>query len=152
MTRRRRAREIALQVLFEEDLNPQSSLEESDAFLQRRLRSPELREFSRSLVEGVRQYRGELDKRIENTAANWSLSRMAATDRNVLRLGAYEMLYGGTPDRVAVNEAIELARRYGSAQSPQFVNGILDRLMHEQGSGVSVQGSGFGVQGSEDGS
>ena len=57
---------------------------------------------------------------------------MAATDRNVLRLGAYEILFGETPDRVAINEAIELARRYGTDQSSQFVNGVLDRLMKQK--------------------
>jgi N utilization substance protein B len=133
MTRRSRAREIALQVLFQEDLNPQSSPEEGEALLQRRLKKPDLVEFSRGLVAGVRAHRAELDERIEKTAAHWSLHRMAATDRNVLRLGAYEMLYGGTPGRVAIDEAVELAKRYGAAQSPQFVNGILDRLMHEAG-------------------
>ena len=100
--------------------------------LRRRLRSPELLEFSRSLVAGVRRHREELDKRLETTAANWSLHRMAATDRNVLRLGAYEILYSDTPARVAVNEAVELAKRYGTAQSAQFVNGILDHLMGEK--------------------
>ena len=81
----------------------------------------------------MRQNRPELDERIEQTAANWSLHRMAATDRNVLRLGAYEILHTDTPPRVAIDEAVELAKRFGAAQSAQFVNGILDQLMHEQG-------------------
>jgi len=133
MTRRSRAREIALQVLFQEDLNPKSSPEEGDVLLRRRLKKPDLLEFSRGLLAGVRDHRPELDRRIEKIAAHWSLHRMAATDRNVLRLGAYEILYGDTPGRVAINEAVELAKRYGAAHSPQFVNGILDRLMHEEG-------------------
>ena len=149
VTRRSRAREIALQVLFQEDLNPQSSPEEGEALLRRRLKQPDLVEFSRGLVAGVRQYRSELDRRIEQTAAHWSLHRMAATDRNVLRLGAYEILYCGTPGRVAINEAVELAKRYGAAHSPQFVNGILDRLMHEaaareEGLGARDEGLGIG--------
>ena len=65
---------------------------------------------------------------LAQTADNWSLERMAATDRNVLRLGAFEILHSDTPDRVAINEAVELAKRFGTAQSAQFVNGILDRL------------------------
>jgi N utilization substance protein B len=133
MTRRTRAREIALQVLFQEDLNPQSPPEEGEALLRRRLKKPELLEFSRNLVAGVRRHRSELDERIEKTAVHWSLHRMAVTDRNVLRLGAYEILYSDTPDRVAVNEAVELAKRYGAAHSAQFVNGILDHLMQERG-------------------
>jgi transcription antitermination protein NusB len=133
VTRRTRAREIALQVLFQDDLNTQTRPEDGESLLRRRLRSPELLEFSRKLVAGVRRHRAELDERLEKTAANWSLHRMAATDRNVLRLGAYEILYSDTPDRVAVNEAVELAKRYGAAQSAQFVNGILDHLMSENG-------------------
>jgi transcription antitermination protein NusB len=94
------------------------------------LRSEELVEFSRSLVAGVRSHGKELDKLIEQEAENWSLKRMAATDRNILRLGAFEMLHTETPARVAIDEAVELAKRFGTAQSAQFVNGILDKLMH----------------------
>ena len=136
MTRRSRAREVALQVLFEDDLNPRVNPAAADEFLLRRLRTPELVELSRALVAGVRRNRAELDALIEKTAENWSLSRMAVTDRNVLRLGAYEILFSDTPDPVAINEALELAKRYGSAQSAQFVNGILDRLMREKGQGA----------------
>lgn len=140
MTRRSRAREVALQVLFQDDLNPKSSPEEGDALLRRRLKKAELLEFSRSLVAGVRRHRSELDEEIEKTAAHWSLHRMAVTDRNVLRLGAYEMFHSDTPGRVVVNEAVELAKRYGTAHSAQFVNGILDRLMHERGDGGKDEG------------
>jgi N utilization substance protein B len=128
MTRRSRAREVALQVLYQDDLNPQQPTLQTDRFLENRL-SAELIEFARSLVDGVRRNRSELDQLLGQTADNWSLGRMAATDRNVLRLGAYEILYSETPFRVAINEAVELAKRYGSKQSAQFVNGILDRLL-----------------------
>jgi transcription antitermination protein NusB len=130
MSRRSRAREVALQVLYQDDLNPVDDPRPGDAFLARRLRFPELVEFGRALVEGVRKHRSELDGLLEATAENWSLSRMAATDRNVLRIGAFELLHFDTPDRVAINEAVELAKRYGSRQSAHFVNGILDRLLH----------------------
>ena len=134
MARRSRAREVALQVLYQDDLNPKHNPAESDGFLQSRLHSSELAEFARSLVAGVRRNRAELDHVLEQTADNWSLERMAVTDRNVLRLGAFEILYSDTPDRVAINEAVELAKRFGSKQSAQFVNGILDRLLagHEK--------------------
>ena len=89
-------------------------------------------QFARSLVAGVRKYRDELDAAIEQSAENWSLSRMAATDRNVLRLGAYELQHTDTPPRVAIDEAVELAKRFGTSQSGPFVNGILDRLMQEK--------------------
>lgn len=65
-------------------------------------------------------------------AEHWSVSRMPATDRNLLRLGAYEIRYSDTPDRVAINEAVELAKRYGTANSPQFINGILDKLIERK--------------------
>ena len=83
----------------------------------------------RSLVAGVRRNRQELDTLLAQRAQNWSLQRMAVTDRNVLRLGAFEILFTETPDRVAINEAVDLARRFGSQQSAQFVNGILDRFL-----------------------
>ena len=130
MARRSRARQVAFQVLYQDDLNPNSEESAGDALLRQRLSQAKLIEFAQSLVAGVRRHRQELDNLIGGTAENWSLDRMAATDRNVLRLGAYELLYATTPKRVAVNEAIELAKRFGAAQSAQFVNGILDRLMN----------------------
>jgi transcription antitermination protein NusB len=129
MARRSRAREVALQVLFQDDLNPGANPAKADEFLRARLAGDELAEFARSLVAGVRRNRGELDELLGRTADNWSLERMAATDRNVLRLGAYEILYTATPGRVAINEAVELAKRFGTAHSAQFVNGILDRFL-----------------------
>jgi transcription antitermination protein NusB len=129
MSRRSRAREVALQVLCQDDLNPSMNPGVADEFLQSRLRLEDLIEFGRSLVAGVRRNRSELDALLTRTAEHWSLERMATTDRNVLRLGAYEILYADTPDRVAINEAVELAKRFGTAQSAQFVNGILDRFL-----------------------
>ncbi|MGE0609441.1 MAG: transcription antitermination factor NusB [Pirellulales bacterium] len=129
MTRRSRAREVVLQVLFQDDLNPSHSAQDSEDFVRSRLRGSELVEFARSLVSGVRRNRPELDALLARTAENWRLERMAATDRNILRLGAYEILYSETPGRVAINEAVELAKRFGAANSAQFVNGILDRFL-----------------------
>jgi len=131
MSRRSRAREVALQVLFQDDLNPGHSPVQTDEFLEERL-AVDLVEFARGLVSGVRRNRQELDALLGRTAENWSMDRMAATDRNVLRLGAFEILYSDTPGRVAINEAVELAKRYGAAQSAPFVNGILDRLLAGQ--------------------
>ena len=86
--------------------------------------------FAEQLLAGVREHREQLDQRFAEIAENWSLERMAPTDRNVLRLGAFEILHTDTPKRVAINEAVELAKRFGAEQSGQFVNGLLDRLMH----------------------
>jgi len=132
MTRRSRARQVAFQVLFQDDLNPRTNPAHADALLRRRLRMPEMVEFARELVAGVRRNRPELDRLIDQTAEHWSLERISPTDRNILRLGAYEILHSDTPDPVAIDEAIELAKRFGTAQSAAFVNGILDRLMNER--------------------
>jgi N utilization substance protein B len=132
MSRRSRAREVALQILFEDDVNPRASLDDTKRFIAGRLNAPDLEEFCMSLIQGVRRNQSELDALLSKTADNWSVGRMAATDRNVLRLGAYEILFTDTPDRAAINEAVELAKRYGSAQSAQFVNGILDKFLHRK--------------------
>jgi len=132
MSRRSRAREVALQILFEDDVNPRSSVADMKTFVHGRLNNAELEEFCMSLILGVRRNQGELDQQLTQIADNWSVARMAATDRNVLRLGAYEILYTDTPDRAAINEAVELAKRFGSAQSAQFVNGILDKFLHRE--------------------
>lgn len=129
MARRSRAREVVLQILYQDDMQSQVDPTEADLFLQRRLRDGELVTFARSLLAGVRRNRPELDALLSRTAENWSLQRMAVTDRNLLRLGAFEILYTETPDAVAINEAVELAKRYGTRQSAQFVNGILDRFV-----------------------
>lgn len=134
MFRRSRAREVVLQVLYEDDLNPDRNMAASDEFVVRRLNEDEeLVGFARDILAGVRRNRTEIDALLSERAANWRLERMAVTDRNVLRLAAYEMLYTETPDRVVMNEAVELAKRYGARQSPQFVNGILDRLFRDRG-------------------
>jgi transcription antitermination protein NusB len=134
MFRRSRAREVVLQVLYEDDLNPQRDLAVSDEFLRRRLNDhPELIAFANSVLGGVRRNRQEIDALLAERAANWRLERMAVTDRNILRLAAFEMLYTETPDRVVINEAVELAKRFGAKQSSQFVNGILDRLFRDRG-------------------
>lgn len=137
MSSRSRAREVALQALFQEDLNPRDSRDQLAPFVEARLQDEDSQEFATSLVLGVMRNQDELDALLETKAENWSLSRMAATDRNVLRLGAFEIRYFDTPDRVAINEAVELAKRFGSKQSSQFVNGILDKLLTNSNKGES---------------
>jgi len=135
MSRRSRAREIVLQVLYQDDLNSDQPEDIRLRFVNARLnQDKELVEFAEKLLAGVRRYRDAVDQHLGEIARNWKLSRMAATDRNVLRLGAYEILFTETPDRVAINEAIELAKRYGTNNSSQFVNGVLDRLMNNKSS------------------
>jgi N utilization substance protein B len=129
MTRRSRAREVALQLLFQRDLNARIDRAVLERFVRDRLRDETLVPFCLSLYDGVIANQADIDQRLSAAAENWRLNRMAAVDRNVLRLGAYELLHTPeTPPSVALDEAIELARRYGSADSPAFVNGVLDRL------------------------
>jgi N utilization substance protein B len=132
MTRRSRAREVALQLLFQRDHNPGVGPGAVEQFVHNRLREPAMREFCLSLYAGITLHQGDIDCRLAAAAENWRVSRMATVDRNVLRLGAYELLFTkDTPAAVAFDEAIELARRYGSADSSAFVNGVLDRLRRE---------------------
>jgi N utilization substance protein B len=132
MTGRSRAREVVLQILYQDDLNPDADPKAIEDFMRQRLKTnAQLMEFARSLLSGVRRNRQELDAMLARCAANWSLERMAVTDRNVIRLGAYEMLYTTTPAPVVIDEAVELAKRFGAKQSAQFVNGVLDRFLHD---------------------
>lgn len=92
-------------------------------------KEPEVREYTERLVRGVAENLSVIDATIERFAENWEMSRMACVDRNILRLGTYEILYvDEIPMKVAINEAVELAKRYGEADSSKFVNGILDRI------------------------
>jgi N utilization substance protein B len=129
MTRRSRSREVALQLLFQREMNPGVDRAWIERFAHDRLREPEQVPFCLGLFDGIITNMSAIDAQLAAAAENWRLPRMAAVDRNVLRMGAYELLFTpDTPSSVALNEAIELARRYGSADSPAFVNGVLDRL------------------------
>jgi N utilization substance protein B len=140
MTRRSRAREVALQLLFERDHNAHMDRKELERFVRDRLREPILRTFCHVLYEGVLANLADIDKRLSEAADNWRLPRMATVDRNALRLGAFELLHHPeTPPAVAFDEAIELARRFGTADSPAFVNGVLDHLRRSAETSVPAQ-------------
>ena len=131
MTRRSRGREVALQVLYQIEQNPGVPVTEVHQFIDRRtLGEQKLAEFTAGLIAGVREHQPRIDAMIQEVAENWRLDRMAAIDRNILRLGAYEVLFcPEVPAKVAINEALELAKRYSTSQSSRFVNGILDRVL-----------------------
>jgi len=132
MSTRRRAREIVLQLLYEADVNDSRDADAARRFIRSRLQGRKaLTEFAYLLLVGTLEHRDQIDRQLATLATNWTLARMPVVDRNVLRLGAYEIMFGDTPDRVAVNESIVLAKRYGDKNSPKFVNGVLDRLMKE---------------------
>lgn len=129
MSRRSRAREIALQALYQYEMHPEADPLGIERFLVGRLRQPGLVAFAKELVDGVRTRRVDLDARLDARAQNWRVARMAATDRTILRLALFEMLHTATPGPVAVDEAIDLAKRYGSEASSRFVAGILGAML-----------------------
>ena len=129
MKTRRRARRIALEALYEIDLAGHLAGE----VLQRRFDDQPIEkagvEFSSKLVQGVIGHREKMDMLISRYAPEWPLNQMAVIDRNVLRIAIYEFLVdGGTPIKVAINEAVELAKTYGSDSAPRFINGVLGTL------------------------
>ena len=132
MSSRSRAREIALQALYQIEANPVAAPEHLDRFLAGRLRVQPLVDFAKALVEGVQQEQVSLDATLDGLAHNWRVARMAATDRAVLRIAVFELLHTDVPGPVAVNEAIELARRYGTEASPRFVAGILGKVLADR--------------------
>ena len=129
MGERRRARELALQMLYRHELaaaSVESMLEDFDELR----RAPErVREFALHLVRGTLGRLPEIDAELSEQTTNWRLERLAAVDRNILRLAAYELLYEpDTPPAVVIDEAIEIAKRFGADESARFVNGVLDGL------------------------
>ena len=132
MPRRSRAREVALQALYQLEINPGTAPGDLDRFLAGRLRVPALVGFAKELVAGVQEHRAELDAALDARSEHWRVSRMAATDRGVLRIALYELLHTDVPGPAAVDEAIDLARRYGTDASARFVAGILGRVLAER--------------------
>ncbi len=144
MGSRRRGREVALQILYQLDVQEQLSEQQGLALFWQNFAlredepeqkdDDEAREFAAQLVSGVRGHLQEIDSLLATASRNWRLERMARVDRNLLRLALFELKYSAdVPAKVAINEAIEIAKRYGTAESPAFVNGILDRCLEEVG-------------------
>jgi len=132
MNPRRRARELALQALFQFDVQGEPFADELGRFLAESTDQKEVRDFARRLTEGTWQYRGEADAMLNELTVRWSVERMAVADRNLLRMGIYQLLHcRDIPPRVVINEAIELGKRYSTADSSQFINGVLDAA-HKQ--------------------
>jgi N utilization substance protein B len=132
MSLRRKGRELALQVLYQWDIHRNTTQWLAD-FWEQNKTHPETRTFADELIRGVIAHADDLDGVIGRCAENWSVSRMAITDRTVLRIAVYELLHmPGIPARVTLNEAIEVVRLFGDEQSAAFVNGILDRILREE--------------------
>jgi len=136
MRKRTLARECALQVLYQLDITGDSPENALESFWSNRKddgMEAVLKEFSAELVKGVAQNREEIDKKIVKYAANWQLKRMAVVDRNIMRLGCFELLYrDDIPPKVSINEAVELAKKFSGIESGKFVNAILDKVKLEK--------------------
>ena len=129
MGKRRKARVLALMMLYELEFRPGEGDRVLKEFWQTHPTFPDVQAFAESLVRGAVEHAAEIDRLIAANAAHWSLARIAPVERNILRLAAYELLHrDDIPEKVAINEAIELAKLYGSQESGAFVNGILDQI------------------------
>lgn len=134
MGTRRKARESALQFLFQDDFATQGIhqgelIERFDLFCSLYQVNKKARPYTFELLRGILLNRDHIDGLIGQCAKNWRFERIAITDKNLLRIGVFEMLYcEDVPDQVAINEAVEIAKRYGSEESPAFINGILDAV------------------------
>lgn len=135
MGSRRKARECALQLLYQLDMGGNDFKRVIEQYW-KQLDEPleeGVHEFSEKLVEGAWENRGEIDQMIASYSNNWKINRMAAVDKNILRLAIYELLYcPDIPVKVTLNEAVEIAKRFGTAESGSFVNGILDNVAREK--------------------
>lgn len=132
MNARRHAREIAFRAIYQSDVTGDSMERCLAEIVEDTAPAEDVRRFAESLVQSLSAHVTEIDAAVSRIATNWPIGRMATTDRSVIRLAAAELLYhADTPTRVALDEAIEIAKKYGMDTSGSFVNGILDRIAHE---------------------
>lgn len=136
MRKRTIAREFALQILYQLDITRDTSEAALDNFWSARSAEEiesELKEFASKLVKGVVLHLDEIDKKISQYAANWQLKRMAVVDRNIMRMGSFEIIYcDDIPPKVSINEAVDLAKKFSGIEAGKFVNAILDKVKIEK--------------------
>jgi len=129
MGKRRKARELAVKVLFHMEYNPGDPGEGFELVCENFGSSESIRAFSRNLVLGVFEKMADVDRVIRHASRNWRLERMSCADRSILRLGTYEILFmEDIPPKVSIDEAVELGKMFGNEDSAAFINGILDRI------------------------
>lgn len=133
MRKRTQAREIALKILYQIDIAPQEAEVAFEDFCSHNQDlGSDIKEFSRKLIMGTRSNLKAIDENIVKFATNWEIDRMAIVDRNILRLACFELMFmDDIPSKVTINEAVELAKRYGGTDSGKFVNGVLDKINKE---------------------
>lgn len=129
MGNRRKARECALQILFQLEFNAADPAALAKDYWRHQRVAPGIREYGTWLVERILAHRGEIDEAVQSASRNWRLDRMAVVDRNILRIAVCELLYEPTlVPAIVINEAIEIAKRYSGQESSVFVNGVLDAV------------------------
>jgi transcription antitermination protein NusB len=133
MGKRRKAREVALQFLYQLDLHGAGDPTPHEGeFWQRHPVDPATHAFAETLVRGSKQQQGKIDQLLAQYAEHWDLERMAVVDRNILRMAVYELLWQpDVPPKAAINEALEIAKKFGTTDSSRFINGVLDRILRE---------------------
>lgn len=135
---RRRGREYALKILYMMDIKEEKSLNDFDFFWKDYKEDEKIKSFTEEIVKGVLENIEKIDEIISSVSLNWDIKRMSYIDRNILRIGTYEILFrDDIPPAVSINEGIELSKKYGDADSPKFVNGILHKIkeISEKGGG-----------------
>jgi N utilization substance protein B len=139
MGKRRRSRELALQCLYQWDFHGEAG-EDPELFLAAQRDPEEVIAFARTIVAGVRGQKDELDGLIEVQSKNWKLSRMSRVDRNILRIAVFEFTScPDIPPKVSIDEAIEIAKKFGTSDSGAFINGILDQISKRLGKKLEAQ-------------
>jgi len=129
MRKRTVARECALKILYRIEVARDTAESSMEDFWAKTSYNEEVKDFATSLVRGTCENLSKIDDIISQCADNWQIKRMAVIDKNILRMGTFELLYmEGVPPKVAINEAIELAKKYGDIDSGKFINGILDKI------------------------
>jgi len=134
MGKRRSSRELALKFLYQFELNEGDLDEQIKLFLERNSSQEDVENFMKELVMSLVSKMKEVDEIIQKYSDHWDLDRMTVIDRNILRIGTCELLLNfSTPPKVVINEAIDIAKKYGNEDSPEFINGILDKVYNEIG-------------------
>ncbi len=132
MGKRRLSRELVIQFLYLIEMNEGKIPDQLKLFWENHSAAEDVQSFSEDILQDIFDHKEAIDARLEKYSDNWTLSRMAVIDRNLLRMAASEILYSKTvPPKVAIDEAVEIAKRFGSEDSPNFINGILDRILKE---------------------
>ena len=133
MGNRRLSRELVVQFLYLTEMNEGEIEDQLEGFWENNsCKEEDVRSFAEDILRDILDHKEEIDFQVEKYSDNWTLSRMAVIDRNLLRMAASELMYSKTvPPKVAIDEAVEIAKKFGTADSPDFINGVLDRILKE---------------------